>query len=80
MAKPHKWETEEIDGGPVGCDDFWICHVCGASGGPVMYDKDGPRPGPTMGPFLAGANLDLSKDDCDEAKQQIQDFIKSDTH
>ena len=79
MVKPHKWETEEIDGGPVGVDDFWICHACGASGGPVMYRKDGLDVVPTMDPFLAGPALDLS-DDCDEAKQQIQDFITSDVH
>ena len=79
MARPHKWDVEEIDGGPVGCDDFWICHQCGASGGPVWYTESGRGDPPSMGPFLAGPALDLS-DDCDEAKQQIQDFIKSDVH
>ncbi len=80
MAKPHKWDVEEIDGGYVGCGDFWICHVCGASGGPVCYTKGGQQGDPpSMGPFLAGFSLELSGD-CDEAKQQIQDFIKSDMH
>jgi hypothetical protein len=37
--KPHAWEVEEVDGGPVGVDDFWICHQCGASGGPVWYNE-----------------------------------------
>jgi hypothetical protein len=32
-----------------------------------------------MNPFLAGPGIRLSED-CDEAKQQIQDFIKSDVH
>ena len=54
----HTWTIEEIDGGPVGCDDFWICVPCGASGAPVWYDfhegKAVPRPAPSMGIFFAG--------------------------
>lgn len=77
--KPHSWEVEEVDGGPVGVNDCWICHQCGASGGPVWYNEKGQQPGPSMNPFLAGPGIRLSED-CDEAKQQIQDFINSDVH
>lgn len=31
----HKWEEEEVDGGPIGTDIFWICKQCGAGGGPT---------------------------------------------
>lgn len=61
--KPHTWETEEIDGGHVGVEDFWICRACGASGGSVNL---------RMPPFYAdGSGLKVS-DDCDEAKVQIE--------
>jgi hypothetical protein len=65
-ARGHLWTTEEVDGGPVGKDDFYICQSCGASGGPVI----GNEPPPTMAPFLAGPALQVSVD-CNRAKEQI---------
>ncbi len=65
----HTWETEEIDGGAVGADDFWICRKCGASGGPVFSQPERlPRY-----PFLAGPALPLSTD-CGEAAAQIKTY------
>lgn len=79
--KAHKWEIEEVDGGPVGTEDFWICRQCGASGGPVCY-TDGTKhePPPSFEPFLAdGSGLKLTHD-CEESLKMIQDYIDSDTH
>lgn len=71
--KPHKWETELIDGGHVGSDDFWICHQCGASGGPVWTDYLTKQiiPGPSMGAFVPGPAIDVSESDCEAAKVAI---------
>jgi hypothetical protein len=66
----HIWITEEIDGGALGTSDFWLCSVCGASGGPVWYDhQDKPK----RAPFLAGPALPLSQN-CEEAKKQIAEY------
>lgn len=71
--KKHNWTTEEIDGGNLGSADFWICHDCGASGGPVWYDQNGPKE-QSWQPFYAdGSGLKLS-DNCDEAKKQIINY------
>lgn len=82
----HTWEVENIDGGPVGDADFWICRRCGASGGPVdkwTFNKSTDtsigmswvcvtsKRAPT--PFLAGEFLLLS-DDCDAAKLAIANY------
>lgn len=62
----HVWETEDVDGGHLGVEDFYICRRCGASGGPVVFG-----PPPTLSPFYAdGSQLEVS-DDCDEAVKQI---------
>ena len=86
----HTWEIETIDGGTVGDADFWICHRCGASGGPV--DTIDPLQWvdcahivgvqvamlyrkPT--PFLAGPALPLPED-CDEAKLVVDNYRSQD--
>lgn len=64
--KPHVWEIEEIDGGAIGPGDFWICHGCGLSGGPVGWSW-------SRTPFVAGLG-GFGKpfsDDCDIAKVQV---------
>ncbi len=64
----HIWGIEEVDGGLLGICDFYICHQCGASGGPVWPGKSPP----TFAPFLA----DGSGYDCAEAKRQIESHNK----
>jgi hypothetical protein len=66
---PHPWVTEEIDGGPIGIGLFWICPVCGASGGPVF---PGLNPWP---PFIAGLGLQVSAD-CEEAQAEIRIYTE----
>lgn len=67
--KEHEWITEEVNGGHVGVDDFWVCKNCGASGGPVAFWRKSP--GPSMHPFYAdGSGLNLTND-CDESKEII---------
>ena len=66
--KAHVWEIEIIDGGStIGKEEFWICHACGASGGPVLAAA------PHWPPFLAGVGLEhpLSQD-CAEAAKEIK--------
>ena len=71
--KKHTWVTEEVNGGHLGVDDFWICKECGASGGPVMWD----RKGPSFDPFLAdGSGLQVG-DDCEKAKVLIEQRRKN---
>lgn len=66
--KSHTWEVEEVDGGPVGVGEFWICRPCGASGGPVFGQPEEPH----WVPFLAGEDLHLSYD-CEVAKLQVDE-------
>lgn len=62
----HVWEIEEVNGGHLGAEDFYICRRCGASGGPVVFGAP-----PTFVPFYAdGSQLEVS-DDCEEALKQI---------
>ena len=61
MTAPHAWETEEIDGGPVGVGVFWRCSTCGAAGGPKDWWPDEPER--RWRPFLAGEGVELD-DDC----------------
>lgn len=68
-VKAHAWQVEEIDGGPVGFGDFWICHECGASGGPYWSDDKLPTRA-----FLAGPALPLSALDCDAAKLVVDAY------
>jgi len=64
--KAHVWETEEVDGGHLGVEDFWICRQCGASGGPVGFGGS-----PAFPPFYAdGSGLNLT-DDCDESREMV---------
>lgn len=68
---PHQWDIQEIDGGPMGVSDFYICRQCGASGGPHLG-----RPGgevPSFPPFLAGVEATISID-CTIAKRQIEEL------
>lgn len=72
MMRDHTWETEYVDGGMLD-GHFWKCPSCGASGGIVC---EGHSP-PTLGPFYAdGSGLQVSTD-CDEAKSQIQEHLKT---
>lgn len=72
MLRAHTWETEYVDAGMLD-GDFWKCPTCGASGGPV---HEGHSP-PTLGPFYAdGSGLQVSAN-CDEAKSQIQEHLKT---
>ena len=73
MKKTHVWEVEEVDGSYLGIGEFWICHACGASGGPVM-DRDRP---PTTRVFLAGAGLYLDANNCNRAKKQIAAYNRA---
>lgn len=93
--KPHDWKIETVDGGPAGDADFWICHECGAQGGPDMWfdfnarTPDGKRMimsherKPTPSTFVysggSGKHVDVS-DDCDEAKAQISTYRKKHPH
>ena len=64
---PHDWIVEEVDGGPIGVEDFWICRRCKASGG-LAYS--------TPQPFVNGrinALWDLP-DDCEEAARLIEKY------
>ena len=55
----HTWVSEAIDGGSVGVSDFWVCSVCGASGGPCWPLAPQFR----WPPFMAdGTGLKLSED------------------
>ena len=73
----HKWEIEEIDGGAVGIEDFWICKGCGASGG-VAWSTFGGNPSPPRHAFLAGANgLEVDNFHCKKAKAQIEEFLET---
>lgn len=66
----HVWETENVDGGSVGCADFWVCRRCGASGGVAWPGK--PQ---CWEPFYAdGSGVKVSTD-CDEAKRQIAEHV-----
>lgn len=65
---PHHWETEEVDGGPAGVSDFYLCRQCGASGGPAGFGGEVPR----FPPFLAGQPEDSISLDCNIAKRQIE--------
>lgn len=66
--KPHSWKVEKVDGGALGAIDFWVCPVCGASGGGFI-----PQGRPRRS-FLAGPAKSLSKD-CDEARTQIREYL-----
>lgn len=66
--KEHVWVTEEVNCGHIGVEDFWVCHGCEASGGPV-FDRNRA---PSFSPFFAdGSALKLS-DDCDEAAEEVR--------
>ena len=70
----HVWEIEEVDGGPAGVSDFWICRVCGSSGG-LAWDSKKP---PTGGFFFAGHNhKGLCTSDCAETKMRIDRYKAS---
>ena len=67
--KEHTWITEEVDGGSVGCGDFWICSECQASGGPVFSER---KP---WAPFYAdGSGLKLH-DDCEISEMMIKHHL-----
>lgn len=78
---PHTWDVEEVDGGSMGTDEFWICRRCGASGGLVTTPRFGNntitfvKSKPFA--FLAGHGTTsgkVSNDDCDEAATQIAEM------
>lgn len=72
LRRRHLWEMEEVDGGPVGVNDFWRCKQCDAAGGPVWYYKDGPRKKDNDWVFYAdGSGLQLTAD-CVESAALIQ--------
>jgi hypothetical protein len=71
--KEHVWEVEEIDGGPVGIEEFWICRACGASGGPTIT---GQTPGKWIF-YASGFHADQKlPEDCDAAAKIIAGFKK----
>ncbi len=76
---PHIWTVEEVDGGAIGVDTFWICIRCGASGGGIFSCFTGGLNPPS--PFLAGygGGQGALPDDCDEALVKIEDILDSDT-
>jgi hypothetical protein len=65
---PHTWITEEIDGGALGVEDFYLCSTCGCAGGAVGLGGVKPKP------FLPGPAIDLS-DDCMIAQEQVLFFV-----
>jgi hypothetical protein len=87
----HTWVTEEIDGGALGSDDFYLCTTCGCSGGSVtaynmrgvVFERDVEgQLRPTKRepqPFLPGPAIDLSQD-CQVAHQQILFFVRGYLH
>lgn len=73
--KAHTWEVEEVDGGPVGTGEFWICRSCGLSGGPILGPHDTK---PRWKPFLAGEGLSVRfSEDCDIAKREVETYKSS---
>lgn len=72
---PHDWIVEEVDGGTLGVEDFWVCRRCGASGGMAYCLTQGLPPSiPT--PFVngrIGGPWDLP-DDCEEAARLIKKY------
>ncbi len=68
----HTWAIEEVNGGPVGTDDFYRCTACGCSGGST-YRADGTPIDPQ--PFLPGPAMNLDND-CDVAHEQILAYVK----
>lgn len=73
--KEHNWATELVDGGHLGCAEFWRCLDCGASGGPVLFTKN-----KRWNPFYAdGSGLKLTED-CEESKRLIEEHLKKPRH
>jgi len=74
---PHDWISEEIDGGSLGSEDFWICRRCKASGG-MSYrcsDNGGFEPSVPR-PFVngrIGGSWELPHD-CEEAAILIKKY------
>lgn len=72
----HDWQTETVDSGHLGSNDFWHCPRCGAAGGPVFYEKHGPREKGTGWIFYAdGSGLQLT-DDCVESASLINQHFQ----
>lgn len=77
---PHDWKMEGKFINEREFKEFrhyWICRNCGSSGGPVPL----PAPeevkilNPSWTPFLAGTPLIGISDDCEKARQQIDEFV-----
>ena len=74
----HAWETEEVDGGPVGVCDFWRCRRCDAAGGPCWPAKDGSGYVPKKRGWVFyadGSGLKLT-DDCEESDRLIREHFR----
>lgn len=79
--KEHTWIVQEIDGGPIGIGEFWLCSTCGASAGHLGFHET-PETGRLPGRkgrlsrvFLAGPSLTLSED-CEESSRLITEYHK----
>lgn len=71
----HDWVIEEVDGGAIGVEDFWICRRCGASGG-LAYCLAPGFPPSIAKPFVngkIGGPMDLP-DDCEVAAELIEKY------
>lgn len=73
---PHDWISEEIDGGTLGVEDFWVCRKCGADGGSsYLFTQEGIQPSIPR-PFVngrIGGSWNLP-DDCEEAVKLIKKY------
>lgn len=75
---PHSWFIEDIDGGPLGPLDHWMCSRCGAHGGiPDILrkyrDENGNlcREVVRVQPRARFNDIESLSEDCDEALEQI---------
>lgn len=74
--REHTWQIEELVCS-IDTSYFWLCRVCGSSGGPAPTpDKRTETSKPLWTPFLAGTPIIGVSDDCDRAKKSIDDYIE----
>ncbi len=74
--KDHDWKIEEIT--TPGPKYYWICRTCGSSGGPSFLPWEQLEvKRPKWEPFLAGTPLVELPKDCNKAKEEIDEFIKT---
>lgn len=71
----HDWKIEEVT--TPGPKYYWVCRNCGSSGGPSFLPREQLEiKKPKWEPFLAGTPLINLPQDCEEARKQIDDFVR----